>query len=109
MIVHVDLATDEPVVELKEPDDCRRFHVEARGGVTGLGEALQRVGVGRVLPSGDALIEIDSVRRLAAGRVPEDWDARFDAMLDYARGKGWVDEDGRAIQAHVEWQAPPGG
>ena len=59
------------------------------------------------LPAGSrathALITIDAVRRMAAGRVGDDWDARFDAMLDYARTKGWIDDTDNAIQAHVEY------
>ena len=105
MVVNVDLERDPPVVSLEEPEDCRRFHVEATGGSDRLGAVLESEGVGRTLPSGDVLIDVDSIRRMAAGRVPDGWDADFSAMLDYARDKGWLDEAGRAIQAHVEWQA----
>jgi len=59
--------------------------------------------VGRLLPSGDALIEIGAVRRLADGKVSDGWEADFAAMLEYAKSKGWIDEQGEAIQAHVEW------
>jgi hypothetical protein len=40
---------------------------------------------------------------MARGRVGDDWTARFDAMLDYARTKGWIDDTNNAIQAHVEY------
>ncbi len=33
-----------------------------------------------------------------------DWDARFDAMISYAAGKGWLDEQGR-VRAHITSQA----
>jgi hypothetical protein len=46
------------------------------------------------------------VRAMAGGRVGEGWADGFDRMLDYARGKGWLDDAGDAIQAHVEWDAP---
>lgn len=103
MIIDIDLSGGNPTVQLVEPEDCKRFHVGVRGGDPGaLGAALP-VDVGRLLPSGDALIEIDAVRRLAAGQVPDGWDADFDAMVGYARSKGWLDERGEAIQAHIEW------
>ena len=66
-------------------------------------EAALPADVGRLLPSGEALIEIGAVRRLAAGQVPDGWDADFDAMVGYAKSKGWLDERGEAIQAHIEW------
>jgi hypothetical protein len=35
--------------------------------------------------------------------VGDGWPARFAAMLDFARDKGWLSSDGEAIRAHVEW------
>jgi hypothetical protein len=43
---------------------------------------------------------------MAAGRVGAAWQTDFDRMLDYARTKGWLDDAGDAIQAHVEWHSP---
>ena len=107
MVINVDLEGADPAVTLQEPEDCKKFHVVARGGdARRLGEALTREGAGHLLPSGDAAITVAAVRRMATGRVPGGWDADFDAMLGYARGKGWLDEAGEAIQAHVEWGEP---
>ena len=103
MIIDIDLSGGNPTVQLVEPEDCKRFHVGVRGGdLEALGAALP-ADVGRLLPSGDALIEIGAVRRLAAGQVPDGWDADFAAMVGYAKSKGWLDEGGEAIQAHIEW------
>ena len=49
------------------------------------------------------MIDTVAVRRMAGGRVPEGWDGDFAAMLQYAESKGWLDETGGSIQAHVEW------
>ena len=65
--------------------------------------ALVDAAAGR-LEGDDAWITIDSVRRMAKGRVGDGWDADFDGMLAFARSKGWVDEGGNTIQAHVEWE-----
>lgn len=107
MVINVDLERADPAVTLQDPEDCKKFHVEARGGdAARLGDALEREGIGRLLPSGDAAIAVAGVRRMATGRVPDGWDADFAAMLGYARRKGWLDEAGEAIQAHVEWVSP---
>jgi hypothetical protein len=104
MFVKVDLAPVPPVVTLEEPEDTLRFHVEVVGGdSTGLVfGALVDAAAGR-LEGDDAWITIDSVRRMATGRVGAEWDDAFAAMLTYAQGKGWIDDGGNAIRAHVEW------
>jgi hypothetical protein len=104
VIINVDLTGEAAAVELREPEDCKRFNVAARGGdAEALGAALGAAGVGRLLPSGDAMIEVQAVRGMAAGHVPEGWDEKFAGMLEYAGSKGWLDDGGGAIQAHVEW------
>ena len=92
------------MLELAEPDDCKRFHVAVQGGDhAGLAEALAAAGAGSLDGSGEALIDIAAVRRLASGRVTSGWDDDFAAMLAYAGTKGWLSETGDAIRAHVEW------
>ena len=104
MIIDIDLTGETAAVGLDEPDDCKRFHVEARGGdAAALGAALEAGDVGRLLPTGEAMIDTAAVRRLAVGRVPDGWADDFAAMLAYAGSKGWLDDTGTAIQAHVEW------
>jgi hypothetical protein len=100
VIVRVDLGPEPPAVALEEPEDCRAFHVAATGG----GD-LDRVAaaVGRRADGEDVYVDVDLVRRLAAGRVEPSWEQDFVAMLDFARTKGWLDESGQGIRAHVEW------
>lgn len=104
MFLLVDLSPQPPVVTLEEPMDTKRFHVEVRGGsdrmlVFG---ALVDAAAGR-LEGDDAWVTVDALRRLAAGQVPASWDRDLDAMLDYARGRGWFDDATHAVRAHVEW------
>jgi hypothetical protein len=105
MIITVDLSGAEGVVGLEDPSDCKRFHLSAQGekDETRLARALTEAGAGRI-ESGDALISVDAIRRLAAGRVAAGWDADFEQMLGYAKTKGWLQGD--AIQAHIEWEEP---
>lgn len=106
MIIEIDLAGETAVIGMAEPEDCKRFHVAARSGdAAALEAALEVNAVGRLLPSGDALIDTAAVRRMAEGRVSPGWDEDFTDMLAYAASKGWLDEAGTAIQAHVEWEA----
>ena len=104
MIINVDLTGAGTTIGLVEPENCARFHVEARGGdPEALAAALSAAGVGHLLPSGEAMINTQAIGRMAEGRVPADWDDHFAAMLRYAEGKGWLDDAGEAIQAHIEW------
>jgi len=104
MFVQVDLAVMPPVVTLEEPDDVKRFHLEVAGGFDGamVYGALVDAAAGR-LEGDDAWIAVDAVRRMASGRVGPTWDDDFAGMLEFARSKGWLDDSGHAIKAHVEW------
>jgi hypothetical protein len=104
VMVAVDVAGDPVSVALAEPEDCRRFHIQVTGEGTleTVAEAIDRSGAGH-LDGDHAYIAIDWIRSRAEGRVPSDWPANFDAMIGFARSKGWLDEDGGAIQAHIEW------
>jgi len=104
VIIDIDLTGEPATIELVEPEDCKRFHVAVRGGdQEALGAALASAEVGRLHPTGDAMIDTQAVLRMASGRVPESWEDEFGAMLEYAESKGWIDDTGGAIQAHVEW------
>jgi len=105
MHVNVDLAADPPTVTLLEPEDCARFDVMVRGArdAVALDRALTSADVGRT-DGDEALITVAAVRRLASGAVGATWDGDFGAMLDFARSRGWITDDGHAIRAHVEWR-----
>jgi hypothetical protein len=101
VVVDVDVRGETGAVTLEDPEDCTAFSVRVRGDRADLGAALVAAGVGR-MDGDEALIEVDAVRRMAAGRVGDGWQGHLAAMLDYAATKGWVADDGRAIRAHVE-------
>jgi hypothetical protein len=109
VIINIDLTEQTAGIGLLEPEDGKRFHVAVRGGdPESLRTALSANDLGRLLPSGDVMIETSAVERLAHGQVPDGWRDEFASMLEYAKGKGWLDEHGAAIQAHVEWIAGAG-
>jgi hypothetical protein len=103
MYVKVNLGSEPATVTLEEPEDCKQFHVTlVAGDVAGLGDALIARGAGTMRSPDEAMIDVSWVRREAAGRVTEGWEEDFAGMLGYARSKGWLDESGDAIRAHVE-------
>ncbi len=103
MIIDIDLTGATAAIDLVGPEDCTRFHLTVRGGGSeALAAALSAADIGRLLPSGDAMIDTQAVRLMASGKVPTGWDTDFNAMLEYARSKGWLDDAG-AVQAHIEW------
>lgn len=89
--------------ELVEPDDCKKFHVAS--GLSGASNPEVAAALGGWADGATddhVWIRVDAVRAAAAGRVPQGWDGEFDGMLAYARSKGWMNEAGDAIAAHVE-------
>ncbi|MHB8682359.1 MAG: hypothetical protein ACYDA2_09745 [Acidimicrobiales bacterium] len=105
MFVVVDLDATTAAVSLAEPDDCTRFHVAVHGNghAAAVDDALQATGTGWLDGDGNAFVRVERVRDLAAGQVADDWPSRFTGMLDFARTKGWLSDDGEAIRAHLEW------
>ncbi len=118
MQVVVDLSSGS--VSLRDPDDTERFSVLALpaspqdpSDLSALGAVAAALSVhdaGIVDPEGHAFIPIDVVRRLAAegaaaAPLGADWESRFAAMVEQAKERGWVTDEG-TIQAHIEWDRP---
>jgi hypothetical protein len=91
-------------LELREQDDFRGFKVVVEGAESGdgaLGRSLEPDGW--LDPGGDAFVRIDAVKLLAGARAQDRaWVEQFDAMVEFARGHGWLDEGETAIRAHCE-------
>lgn len=103
MIVRVDVADGSAALE--DAENCKQFHVAASGGDTAaVAAALGAAGSAVGAPADHVWIAIDWVRAQAEGTVGADWTANFDGMIGYAGSKGWLDEKGTAIQAHIEWE-----
>jgi hypothetical protein len=87
--------------ELVDPSDVTAFHVVCPVGLS-LGARLREAGIGELLPDGDVFVPVDAIRRYAGGRVGPDWERDLAGMVAYAVRKGWADEAGARIRAHVE-------
>lgn len=94
---------DDGNIRLEDPTNLRGFSVETSGNADAAGEVLEVETAGRrAEKNGHVWVDVDAVRRLAAGRVPADWDARFDDLIAFASTRGWMSPDGGSILAHVE-------
>ena len=103
--VGVYLAISDDGVDLHEPDVVTDLYASywQRLGPDTIARVLAEHDAGELLPDHNhILIPVATLRRLAAGRVGDDWDDRFAGMLDVARDRGWMDESGDAVRAHLE-------
>jgi hypothetical protein len=48
----------------------------------------------------------DTLRRWPGIERDATWQQNFSAMIEKARPHGWIDDERRAIKAHVEWLTP---
>jgi hypothetical protein len=88
--------------ELVEPENVKAFSVQSDLTGPELVVAVEKAGIGSVLPDGEhVMVEVSAIRRLA-GAVPAGWEDDLAGMLAYAEKKGWTSEDGSAVRAHVE-------
>ncbi|HEY2190757.1 MAG TPA: hypothetical protein VGH76_00450 [Actinomycetospora sp.] len=101
--MYLDITNDG--VTLQEPERLNDLYASywERLGPEQLAAILAEHADAELLPDrAHVMIPVATLRRLAAGRVPEGWDADFEKMLAYAKDKGWLSEDGRAVRAHLE-------
>ncbi|WP_448614665.1 hypothetical protein [Modestobacter sp. URMC 112] len=100
-------AAAAPEVRVSSVDDLGRLHV-AIGALTTeeVDEALRSSGLGRLSDPDTAVLDVAALRAAAESQATAaDWAGQWDGMVEYARGKGWVGEDGSTLQAHVETAA----
>jgi hypothetical protein len=101
-LVELSLGADR--ARLLDPEDLTTFAVVLEDDADPSPEALA---AGGVLGLGDhAWVRTDALRRLAGPVATPEWEDGFAAMLDYARSRGWVDDEHGAVRGHVERRAP---
>jgi len=103
MYVYIDLAVAPGPAELRDPDSFTEFKILIEGAddaADAVGAAAARLG--RVAGPDHVFVEVELLERLAGERAEdEEWSAQLEAMIEYAKSKGWTDEAG-AVRAHVE-------
>jgi hypothetical protein len=101
--MYLTIASDG--VALRQPEVTTDLYASYRERLTPdrLAAVLADHDAGELLVDGaHVMIPVATLRRLAAGRVPDGWDADFDAMIAHARAQGWLSEDGGSVRAHLE-------
>lgn len=105
MIVEVVGGAEErPEVRVVDVDDLSRLHL-ALGEVTDdeADAALRDAGLGRLRDEQTGLLDTAALRAAAGDlAASQDWVDQFDAMVEAARERGWVTDDGATLQVHVE-------
>ena len=102
-VVLVELNLGGGPARLDDPEDLTSFTVVLEGDGDPSPEALA---AGGVLGLGDhAWVRTDALRRLAGPIATPEWESAFAAMLEYARTRGWVDDEHGAVRGHVERRA----
>ena len=83
-----------------DSEDLSGFVVVLEGDEDPGAEALA---AGGVLGLGDHVWVLTyALRRLAGPAATPEWENGFAAMRDYARTRGWVDDEHGAVRGHVE-------
>lgn len=97
MIVRAD--PDRGRIDLQDVDDLARLSVELTREATL--EELRRLEppLGRFDDTTHALLSIAALRTATGRGHDPEWSRRFDAMVEYAQSRGWVDGD--SLRAHI--------
>jgi hypothetical protein len=96
----VELSLGRRSARLVHPEDMTSFAVVLDGEAEPGAEAIADGGV--VGLGTHAWVRTDALRRLAGPAATPDWEDSFAAMLDFARARGWVDDELGTVRAHVE-------
>lgn len=105
-------AKTDAEVTVAESDNFKQFHLATDGlDVREVAEALGDV----AFEKGDGAhlwVSIDAVRgwvsSQGSGKLSQEWEDGFSAMLEFAKGHGWINEAGTHVQAHIEWPESSG-
>jgi hypothetical protein len=70
-------------------------------------DAVRKATAGKAeLPDAEtAWIFQDALRQWSGIDQDAAWQQNFSAMIEKARPHGWIDDDRKAIKAHIEWVA----
>jgi hypothetical protein len=97
----VRLSTHEATVG--ETENLTDLYVSTALPPSEIDHALRGTGTGRLTDGGAALLDVDVLRSRARNDVGgQAWGDEWEAMIAYARRKGWLSPDGKMVQAHVE-------
>ena len=93
-------------LQLEDRDNFRAFKLVIEG-EQALLDAVRNALTGKaeLVDTGTAWIFEDALRRRPGVEHDAVWQQNFSAMIEKARPHGWIDDQRKAIKAHVEWVA----
>ena len=91
-------------LEVRDPDDFGRFHVDTAAVTKSEFAALLQLGLGvEAHPDPSHVwVTTDTLRDLLDTENNRNRAEGLDRMLDYASSRGWLNEAGTQVAAHVE-------
>src|SRR5262245_11558572 len=102
MFVKVSAAS---TVTLEDRDNFRAFKLVVTGNPAKLDAARKTLtGVAELPDENTAWISEHALRRFEGVAQDQAWQQNLSTMIEKAKPHGWIDEQRKAIKAHIEWQ-----
>jgi hypothetical protein len=93
-------------VTLEDRDNFRAFKLVVEGGPARLDQARRALANTAELPDEKtAWIFDQALRQRPEVAGDATWQSNLGAMMEKAKPHGWIDEEKKAIKAHIEWVA----
>ncbi|BCO60159.1 MULTISPECIES: hypothetical protein [Mycobacterium avium complex (MAC)] len=101
MYLRIEGHLDAPQISVERADDCRTLYATSRSMTYDtVARALEEAALGRSDTDPDLWLKIDALKSLAS-TGSESWSQEFDAMIAFAATRGWIDDSGRYVAAHL--------
>ena len=92
---------------LEDRDNFRAFKLVIEGDPTQIDIARRALsGVAELPDSATAWIAEAALRQRPEVAQDQAWQQGLSTMIEKARPHGWIDDQRRAIKAHIEWTQP---
>jgi hypothetical protein len=99
--VHIVIAADGSVT-LDQPTEFTAFDIRSADPSPPAVTAALGSGGSDAPEEGHVFVAVAAIRELVGAAADESWEAGLAAMLAYARSRGWTDESGELIKAHIQ-------
>jgi predicted transcriptional regulator len=94
-------------VTLHDHDNFRAFKLVVEGDAARLEDVRQTLaGTAELLDSSHAWIFEQALRQRPEVAQNQAWQGSLGTMIEKARPHGWIDDQKKAIKAHIEWVTP---
>jgi len=96
-------------LRFEDRQNFRTFKLVVEGDRGGLDAVRRAVAARAEVPDADtAWIYQHALRQWPGVEQDEGWQQNFSTMIEKARSHGWIDDQRRAVKAHIEWVGASG-